>query len=192
MSITRRNALVTFAGCGVTAAVAGVDDKPGYDVSKRDPVYSSVPATVRQVFEETFPQHRCVRMVIHDRGKETAVYRGTVFNPADVWSTSVRLVNGESVVTPILDEMEVDAQGKVLEEPLRLFNPQRLPRAVVAAYQTWNPKRVKGQEQIWQTEVARGKDRIYRVKINVNAVKSYSATFKEDGTVLEANPPVER
>src|SRR5262249_58917165 len=132
---------------------------------------------------------RCIRLVIRGTG-EAAVYRATVFDPADVWRTSGRLVNGESVITPILDELEVDARGKVLEEPLRLFDRARLPKAAAAAYEKWNPKGAKGQEQIWQTEVARGKARVYRAKIILSAVKAYSASSREDGTLPEAHSPV--
>ena len=111
-----------------------------------------------------------------------------MFDPADVWRTSGGLVNGESVITPILDELEVDAHGKVLEEPLRLFDPKRLPKAVAAAYEKWNPKGVKGAEIFWQTEVSRGKDRVYRVRIIMSSIKAYSASFKEDGAVLATDP----
>lgn len=188
MSITRRNALAAVVGCGLTAAAAA-DDKSLPEPPKHDPVYGRMPEVVRKVFEETFPQYRCIRLVI--RGKEGArVYRGTVFNPADWWRTSGRQINGDSVITPILAELEVDAQGKVLEEPLRDFDPKRLPPAVTAAFAKWNPKGVTGQELHWLTEVARGKERIYRVRIILNAVKAYDAKFKEDGTLLEAKPPV--
>ena len=34
------------------------------------------------------------------------------------------------------------------------------------------------------------KERVYRVKIILSAVKAYSASFEEDGTVLAADPPI--
>jgi hypothetical protein len=189
MSITRRNALAAVAGCGLTAVAGAADDKPAIEAPKYDPVYGGVPEAVRKVFEDTFPHHRCIRLVV--RGQDDkAVYRATLFDPADMWRASGRTVNGERIITPILDELELDARGKVLEEPLRLFAPTRLPKAVTAAFEKWNPKVVKGQEQIWQTEVARGKERVYRVRIILNAVKAYSASFQEDGTVVNADPAV--
>src|SRR5262249_8406231 len=144
---------------------------------------------VRKVFEDTFPHHFCIRMVT--RGKQDAeVYRGTVFDPRSAGS-SHQHVDSEHVATPILYQLEVDANGKVVEEMLRpILDLTPLPKAVVAAYEKWNPKGVKGQELYWLTEVPREKARVYRVRIIVNAIKAYSASFAEDGTVLEAKPAV--
>jgi hypothetical protein len=60
----------------------------------------------------------------------------------------------------------------------------------VAGYEKWNPKGVKGQELWWLTEVPRGEARVYRVRIIVNQIKAYAASFKEDGSVLAADPAV--
>ena len=58
-----------------------------------------------------------------------------------------RPVDGEHVATPILYQLEVDANGKIVEEALRpILDLARLPKAVVAAYENWNPKGVMGQE----------------------------------------------
>jgi hypothetical protein len=118
------------------------------------------------------------------------VYRATVFDPAAMSSFSQR-VGGEHVTTPELYHLELDAGGKVLEETLRpVHDPGQLPKAVVAAYEKWNPKGVKGQELWWLTEVPRGEARVYRVRIIVNASKAYSASFTEDGSVLAADPAI--
>jgi hypothetical protein len=191
MSITRRDALAAAIGCGMTtASAARADEKPaGAKEPRREPVYSHLPDAVRKVFEDTFPDHFCIRMVT--RGKRDAeVYRGTVFDPRSAGSFHIH-VDGEHVATPILYQLELDANGKIVEEALRpILDLARLPKAVVAAYEKWNPKGVKGQEFYWLTEVPREKARIYRVRIIVNAVKAYSATFAEDGTVLDAKPAV--
>src|SRR5207245_8734458 len=104
----------------------------------RDPVYMHLPDAVRAVFEDTFPNHRCIRLVTRGE-KDATVYRATVFNPAAMSSTS-RLVDGENVTTPSLDHLELDAGGKVLEETLHFVDTRRLPKAVTAAYETWHPK----------------------------------------------------
>jgi hypothetical protein len=189
MSITRREALTAAVGCGLTTtAAAGADDKPlaAKERPRPDPVYSNVPAAIRKVFEDTFPNYRCIRMAIRGE-KDATVYRATVFNPAS-GGAHTQHVGGEIVTTPILYHLELDAAGKVLEETPRFVDTGRLPKAVTAAYEKWNPKGVKGQELWWQTEVPRGKDRVYRVRIIVNAIKAYSASFKEDGSVLTADP----
>ncbi|HKA07770.1 MAG TPA: hypothetical protein VKD71_10975 [Gemmataceae bacterium] len=189
MSITRRDALA--AALGLTAATATADDKPIADKvpPRHEPLYSHLPDAVRKVFEDTFPHHFCIRMVT--RGKRQAeVYRGTVFDPRSAGGFHQH-VDGEHVASPILYQLEVDADGKIVEETLRpVLDLARLPKAVVAAYEKWNPKGVKGQEFHWRTEVPREKARVYRVRIVVNAIKTYSASFAEDGTILEANPAV--
>lgn len=191
MSMTRRGALAAAVGCGLTTAALG-DEKPAAkEAPKRDPVLSSLtPAAVRKVFEDTFPGLRCIRLA--RRGKDNdVVYRGTFFDPAEWSSTTVRFVNGESVVTPPLYEQELDAAAKVIEETHRPIDPKQLPKAVQAAYEKWNPKGVEGLSgHFWLTEVPRGKDRIYRVTILLSAIKAYRASFKEDGTIVEADPAV--
>jgi hypothetical protein len=147
-----------------------------------------LPEEIRKVFEETFPDHRCIRLVIRGE-KDATVYRGTLFHPAAMSSTSKR-VGEERIITPPLDHLELDASGKVLEETLHFVDSGRLPKAVTDAYEKWNPKGVTAREHWWMTEVPRGKDRVYRVRMIENAVKGYTALFKEDGTVVEADPAI--
>jgi hypothetical protein len=189
MSITRRAALAAAVGCGLTTAAAtGADDKPAArEPLKRDPMYDNLSATARKVFEETFPNHRIIRLVTRGDG-EQAVYRGTVFDLTNTTLTSGHdRVSGELVATPKLYYLEVDAKGKVLEELPRPIGPDRVPPAVAAAYDKWNPKAVKRMATLWYTEVPRGKKRVYHVSILVNQIKLYSASFKEDGAVLSAD-----
>jgi hypothetical protein len=190
MPITRRDTLA--AAIGLTAAtVSRAEDKApvAKTVPRMEPLYSHLPEAVRKVFEDTFPNHICIRMVT--RGKrDAAVYRGTVFDLRSAASHH-QLVDGEHVATPILYQLELDANGRVVEETLRpILDLARLPKAVVAAYEKWNPKGVKGQEFYWRTEVPRESARVYRVRIVLNAIKAYSASFAEDGTVLIADPGV--
>lgn len=190
MSITRRNALVSVVGCGLTSIAAGAGERPaGQGSPPSDPVLSQLPPAVRKVFESTFPGHRCIRLVTRGRN-EAAVYRGTFFNPANWSSTTGGLVNGESVVTPPLFHLELDASASVLEETYRSVDPKQLPKPVQAAYRKWNPKGITSQEHYWLTEVARGQPRVYRVAIILSAVKAYRATFREDGSIVEADPVV--
>jgi len=190
MPITRRDTLA--AAIGLTAAtVSRAEDRaPVAKAAPRmEPLYSHLPGAVRKVFEETFPNHFCIRMVT--RGKrDAAVYRGTVFDTHSAGSHH-QLVDGEHVATPILYQLELDAGGKIVEESLRpILDLTGVPKAVIAAYEKWNPKGIKGQEFYWLTEVPREQARVYRVRIILNAIKAYSASFVEDGTVLAADPAV--
>jgi hypothetical protein len=192
MAITRREALAAAVGCGLTTtAAAGADDKPpaAAERPRRDPVYMHVPEAIRAVFEDTFPNHRCIRLARRQE-KGAPVYRATVFDPASAGAETQR-VGEESVTQPILYHLELSATGSVIEEtPRPVFDLGRLPKAVLAGYEKWNPKGVQGQEFWWLTEVPRGEARVYRVRILVNAIKAYSASFKEDGSVLAADPAV--
>jgi hypothetical protein len=192
MSITRRDALAAAAGCGLTTTgAARADDRPpaAKERPRRDPVYMYLPDAVRAVFEDTFPGYRCVRLATR-REKGATVYRATIFDPASAGAHTQR-VGEETVTQPILYHMELTADGKVIEEsPRPVLDPGRLPKAVLAAYEKWNPTGVRGQELWWMTDVPRGGARVYRVRIIVNAIKAYSASFREDGSVLAADPAV--
>ena len=188
--MTRRDTLAAAIGL-TTVTVSRAEEKVtvAKPVPRTEPLYSDLPGAVRKGFEDTFPNHFCIRMVT--RGKrDAAVYRGTVFDSRSAASHH-QLVDGEHVATPILYQLELEADRKVVEETLRpVLDLARLPKAVVAAYEKWNPNAVKGQEHYWLTEVPREKARVYRVRIILNAIKSYSASFAEDGTVLAADPAV--
>src|SRR5688500_14465576 len=103
MPPTRRDALAAALGCGLTTTTAAADDKPAVaEPLKRDPMYSNLSAAARKVFEETFPSHRIIRLVMRGDG-EDAVYRGTVFGLADTTLTSGHdRATGEFVTTPRL------------------------------------------------------------------------------------------
>ena len=117
------------------------------------------------------------------------MYRGTVFDPAS-GGASTRRVGEESVTEPILYHLEVSADGNVLEETAHWIDPKRWPKAVQASYQKWNPNGVTGREIHSLTEVPKGEARVYRVRILMNAIKAYSVSFKEDGSVLAADPAI--
>ena len=148
MSITRRDALAAVVGCGLMATPAAwADDKPAAkEPPTRDPVYSQLPEAIRKVFEETFPNHRCIRLAIRGK-KDAAVYRATVFHPASMGSSHQR-VAGEHVATPILYHLELDAGGKVVEETAHWIDPKRWPKAVQASYRSGTRKGLAARSSI--------------------------------------------
>ncbi len=188
MSLTRRDALAAVViGGGLAPTAAGADEQPpAADQPKVDPILSrGLPDAVRKAFVHALPGYWCVRLGV--RGKEdAAVYRVTVFHPGHGQTSHVK--DGEFVTTPRLYDIELDARGKSLEETARPIGPDQLPKAVLAAYERWNPKGVERMATMWSTELPRGKDRVYGVYILVSQIKGYSAFFKEDGTVVKADP----
>jgi len=190
MSVTRRAALAALAGGLTTMSATTADEKlpAAGEPLKQDPVLSHMPAATRKVFEETFPKHRIIRLVQRGDG-EDAVYRGTLFNLSSTTLTSGHdRFAGELVTTPMLFYLEVDARGKFIEELPRPIEPTQAPKAVVDAYDKWNPKELRRLTTMWSTEIPRGKARVYHAHILVSQITSYRATFKEDGTVVRADP----
>jgi hypothetical protein len=188
MLITRREALAAVAIVGGRATtVAGADEKPpATDQPKVDPILSrGLPDAVRKAFVDALPGYWCVRLGIRGE-KDATVYRATVFHPGHGQTSHVK--DGESITTPRLYDIELDGRGKSLEETARPIVPDRLPQVVLAAYEKWNPKGVKRMATMWTTELPRGKERVYGVYILVNQIKGYAAFFKEDGTVVKADP----
>jgi hypothetical protein len=189
MSLSRREAMSAVVGCGLAATASGNEGQPPLAELRRDPVYVNMPNAIREVFEATFPNHRCVRMAMRQE-KGAAVYRATVFDPT-CSRASQREVGDETVSEPILYHLEVSADARVIEETAHpVLDRGRLPKAVVASYEKWNPKGVEGREHWWTTELPRGGTRVYRVLIILNAVEAYRAAFREDGTVVSTDPAV--
>lgn len=189
MTLSRRGAMAAAVGCGVAATASGTEIQPPPAEPRRDPMYGDMPEAIRAVFESTFPNHRCVRMAMRQE-KGAAVYRGTVFDPA-CSAAHTQLVGDETVSQPILYHLEVSADARVIEETAHpVLDLERLPKPVVASYKKWNPKGVTGREHWWTTELPRGGTRVYRVRIILNAVTAYTAAFREDGTVVAADPMV--
>lgn len=188
MSLTRRDALAAALGGGLLTATAGADEKPA--AAERpwaDPVIAHVPLVIRPVFESTFPGHRCVRMAVR-KGKPAPTYRGTFFNPTDPTVHTKRDDDGDLVTQPILYHLEVASDLTIVEETPHPLHLKLVPAGVMAAYQKWDPHQIKAMARMWYTGVPRGKDRVYYVNILVNQIKAYGATFKEDGTVIKADP----
>jgi len=80
------------------------------------------------------------------------------------------------------------ALAKVIEEPRHHVREDRVPKAVIDRYKKWlgdTPPRamVVG----WEAEREKDKDRVFHVWYVVNSVTGYSASFKEDGTLLKEN-----
>lgn len=187
MFVTRRDALIAVViGGGLATTKIRVDENSlTSDQPHDDPIFRGLPEAVRTAFEVALPGYWCIRL--GTRGENDAtVYRATVFHPDDGLRSNV--VDGETVTTRRLYDMELDAQGKSLEETVRPIGPDQLPKAVLAAYEKWNPNWEIRLATMWSTELPRGKDRVYGVHILVNQIKSYKAFFKEDGTVVRADP----
>jgi hypothetical protein len=187
VSVNRRNALAAVVPGGLTATAIRADEQPPADVQpEADPILSQgLPDAVRRAFTDALPGYWCVRLAVRGEG-DGAVYRATVFHPSRGQTSNV--IGEEAVTTPRFYDVELDARGESLEETVRPTTPDHVPQAVLAAYEKWNPKSLKRMATMWSTEVPRGKDRVYRVYILVNQNKRYRAFFKDDGTVVEADP----
>jgi len=189
MSLNRRAAMAAVAGSCVMTNLAGAES-PTVHVVQPDPVRSDAPDAIKLIFEAVFPsqRYRCVRMARPLNAPE--MFRGRFFSLSDSRARSGK--EGEEFVSePIFYEMEVAADGKVVEETLHpVLDWNELPNPVQAAYGRWNPKGVKGMRVQWSTGVPRGQERVYSVAIVINQLTGHGARFKEDGTLVHADPAV--
>lgn len=190
MAITRREALTAAAACGAATTATAAPIPPTIKPLS-DPLFSHTPKEVRAVLEDTFPLHLCIRLAERwNERRETVSYRATVFNPASR-GAHTQLVNGELVSQPILYHIELTPKGTVVEEtPRPILDLSKVPKVVMDSYRKWNPHEVRGMTVSWITQVPRGGERTYSVGILMSAIKAYGATFKLDGTILSADPPV--
>jgi len=153
---------------------------------KVDPLLFNVPKEVRKVCEETFPGYRALS-VGERKEKGQTRYRITFFDPAD--RTIYGRKDGDEAIMELKQyRFEVTADGKVVEEPRHHLREDRVPKAVIDRYKKWlgdTPPRamVVG----WEAEREKDKDRVFHVWYVVNSVTGYSASFKEDGTLLKEN-----
>lgn len=181
--------MAAVAGSCVMTNLAGAES-PTVHVVQPDPVRSDAPDAIKLIFEAVFPsqRYRCVRMARPLNAPE--MFRGRFFSLSD--STVKIGQEGEEFVSkPIFYEMEVAADGKVVEETLHpVLDWDELPKPVQAAYGKWNPKGFKGMHVQWYTGVPRGQERVYSVTIVIKQLAAHGARFKEDGTVEAAHPAV--
>jgi len=189
MSLNRRAAMAAVAGSCVMTNLAGAESPTGH-VVQPDPVRKHAPEAIELIFEAAFPsqRYRCVRMARPLNAPE--MFRGRFFSLSDSKVRSGQ--EGKDFVSePIFYEMEVAADGKVIEETLHpVLDWDELPKPVQTAYGRWNPKGVKGMFVRWYTGVPRGKERVYMVQILIDQLTLHGATFEEDGTLVHADPAV--
>ena len=85
-------------------------------------------------------------------------------------------------------DISVNAEGKVLEVSNHAINRDLAPKGVIAAYEKWNSKGLKGMVTEWTTEVGSGKGRVYRVTVLMSQVKFYAASINEVTCPLKTEP----
>jgi len=149
-------------------------------------VYGSLPEAIRAVFETTFPVTGASGWPIRQE-KGAAVYRGTVFNPPA--GCPDRRVGEESVTEPILYHLEVAADAKIIEETPRPVDPVGCRRRSSPPTRS-GTRRGSRAGSTGDTEVPPWEGPVYHVRINRERVKGYTASFKEDGSVVAADPPL--
>jgi hypothetical protein len=151
-----------------------------------DPILRFLPKEVRKACEDAFPGHRALRAVERQAGG-APVYRVTVFSSTDTMVYAKKI--GDDHVSELpLYHLELTADGKVVEESRHAVPESRVPKAVLAGYRTWNPGGVKGMAVVWGVELQKGTDRVFSVNVILSSVKTYFASFKEDGSVVAAEP----
>jgi hypothetical protein len=151
-----------------------------------DVVLISVPKEVRKTCLEVFPGYRTLRVVMKNAA-QGPVYRVTVFAP-DVNGARGGKLGDDYVWEMLLYDIEILQDGSIVEESRHPIAHTAVPAPVLSSFRQWNPRGVTGMGPLWAVERERGKERIYLVDIPMSAVLSYVATFKADGTIVQAKP----
>ena len=152
-----------------------------------DPVLRFAPKAVQNVCAERFPAHRVLRVVERQVGGAPVVYRITVFSIADT-GVFTKTTGDDTVSELLLHQLELMADGKVIEESRHAVPEYRVPKAVLDGYRRWNPDGVKGMGVFWTAGQEKGKERMFSASVILSAVKAYSASFRTNGSVVAAEP----
>src|SRR5262245_41183457 len=103
---------------------------------KGDPILSGFPEKIRKVCKETFPDARVLKVTERET-RDGPLYRFTLFYPDDT-TVHHRSVGGETVRQLLTYDLELTADGKVLEESRHSVRESQVPKVVLASYHQWN------------------------------------------------------
>jgi hypothetical protein len=94
-------------------------------------------------------------------------------------------IGDDWISEPLQYQLELAADGHIIEEQAHLISELAVPKAVLASYQKWNPKGLKGMIVAWGAEQPRNKKREFHVSIVFNQIDASGASFYEDGSLIK-------
>jgi hypothetical protein len=139
---------------------------------------------VGETYAKLFPDH-CIWEISQTGKGEAAVYELTIFHPKAA-SSSLRQVGPAFVQTISNYKLLVKANGEVIREQQHPLHPNLVPDAVKTAFETWRQP-FPGKDLLveWWAYQEEGQERLYVGRVDVNAIQSYHAILKADGTIAK-------
>jgi hypothetical protein len=150
---------------------------------RNDDILALQPPFVRNACQETCPDtcYRILRIVEHQKDKPST-YTVTFFNtgPGTAWRKA-----GDDWIAELPQyNLELGADGRVLEEQAHDISAAALPKAVSDGFRKWNPSGAKGMWVRWGVAKAKNEKRTFMVMIVFNQVDATHAAFLEDGSLI--------
>jgi hypothetical protein len=157
---------------------------------RSDPILFSQPPPIRKACQDICPDtfYQILRIAEHQKVKPYT-YTVTFFNTNGMIQCQKF---GDDWISELpLWQLELAADGTVIEEGRHLISELAVPRAVMAGFKKWNPKGLKGMIVSWGVERKRNQKREFVASIVFNQVDGTGAIFLEDGTLVkEKSDPV--
>ena len=175
-------ALVVFANADEGESENG--HKIATTAKSIDPLISGLPGAVVKTYQTLFPGHRIWQSSRTGKGKATR-YELTIFEPTSTWVHGIR--KGSAHVRTLLNyKLILSGTGKVIREHSHPISEEAVPKVVRDAFEKWRrPFRKRSLSVEWRAYQEEGAERLYWVQVVLNAVESYGATLKADGTFVK-------
>ena len=82
-------------------------------------------------------------------------------------------------------QLELDANGQIIEEQTHDISEAAVPKEVLAGYNKWNSNGVQGMWMPWGVGQARNEKRVFWIMVVLNQVKEFHAAFREDRSLIK-------
>jgi hypothetical protein len=149
-----------------------------------DLVGRRLPTAVLKTYQALFPRHRVWQSLRYGEGKQ-AKYELIIFDPNSPVVHTQR-VGPASVSTLLNSKLILSITGELIYEEQHVIADDAVPKAARVAFDKWKrqfPQRFLMLE--WRAHQAEGAERLYSVRVVLNAVETYGATLKADGTFVK-------
>ncbi len=151
---------------------------------RNDEILASQPAPIQKACQDTCPDsfYRILRIVEHQKQKPFT-YTVTFMNVGP--GTALRKVGDDWIAELPQYQLELDANGQIIEEQTHDISEAAVPKAVLTGYDKWNSNGVQGMWMRWGVGQARNEKRVFWIMVVLNQVKEFHAAFREDGSLIK-------
>jgi hypothetical protein len=151
---------------------------------RHEEIMTLQPMPIQKACQEICPDayYRIFRIVEHQKVKPFT-YTVTFFSvgPGTRW----RKVGDDWVAELPQFDVELAADGHIIEEGAHDISGSAVPKAVLAGYRKWNPKGLTGMWVRWGVMQPKNEKRTFMVMVVFNQVDEAHAAFLEDGSLVK-------